>query len=526
MQTNFNLGEYSMAIYKREFVFSGDDVTIYDFPEKTRIIYPPEAFPADDERAAIINALDRPVGTLPLISQVNPSSKVTIAFDDPCIPIPPMTNDTRKQIIEAVVEKLFAAGVKKENIKLICAGGIHRKWTLKELSTILGKKITREFKKNISCHDAEDPDSIAILEKTTEGEDVEINRALLDSDLVIYANVNFVTMNGGWKSAAVGLSTYNSIRHHHSHETLKIGSLIDPESSAMLSSISRMGEVIKKHTNYFMIETVLNNNVWPKPIAKHLTPIGKNKKRKPSALINASLPIAQITPDIVKKQIRNSLSAGYRMIGVNAGNVDEVHKKTLELLFQQQNTSVTGQSDIVIYGVPNFCPYAALSNINPMLVITMAMGYYFNFYRGKPLVKKDGVIIIANPLTEQFHMKHHPSYYDFYNKYLPEYKNPEDVPKELEKKYATDPSFINLYRHEYAYHGAHALMGWYWASKGLNYPQKIIAAGVRDNAVAEKLGLLPAKDLTEAIAIAEEIMGKDASLTYHFLTPMSAVDVK
>ncbi|MBN1573921.1 MAG: DUF2088 domain-containing protein [Deltaproteobacteria bacterium] len=516
-----------MPVYKREFVFSGDDLTIYDFPEKTRIIYPPGPFPAiADEKAAIVNALDRPLGTPPLISMVDPTSRVTIAFDDPCIPVPPMIKDTRGQIIEAVIEKLFAAGIKKKNIRLICAGGIHRKWTLRELSTILGRKVTREFRKNISCHDAEDPASIVSLGKTEAGEDVEVNRSLVDSDLVIYANLNFITMNGGWKSAAVGLSTYNSIRSHHHHKTLKVGSLIDPETSAMLSSISRMGEIIEKNTNFFMVETVLNNSVWPKAIAKHLTPIGKDIRRKPSPIIRAVVPASRMTPSVIKKKISKSLSAGYRMIGVNAGKVDLVHKRTLELLFKQQNIPVEGQSDIVVYGVPNFCPYAALSNINPILVIVMAMGYYFNFYRGKPLVKKDGVIIIANPFEEQFHMRHHPSYYDFYMNHLPEYKNPEDVPEELELQFAKDERYIDLYRNEYAYHGAHSIIAWYWASKGLNHPQKIIAAGVKDKRVAEKLGLLPAKDLTEAIAMAEEIMGKDASLTYHFLTPLSAVDVR
>ncbi len=34
-----------MPSYKREFVFSGDDLFIHDFPEKTRIIYPLEALP-------------------------------------------------------------------------------------------------------------------------------------------------------------------------------------------------------------------------------------------------------------------------------------------------------------------------------------------------------------------------------------------------------------------------------------------------------------------------------------------------
>jgi hypothetical protein len=132
-----------MPSYKREFVFSGDDLFIYDFPEKTRIIYPPDTVPpVIDERAAVIHALDRPFGAPPLISQVNMTSRVTIAFDDPCLPVPHMVRDPRETVITAVIEKLFSAGVKKENIRLICAGGLHRNLGIRSPATT--QKIPRE----------------------------------------------------------------------------------------------------------------------------------------------------------------------------------------------------------------------------------------------------------------------------------------------------------------------------------------------------------------------------------------------
>jgi hypothetical protein len=514
-----------MPSYKREFVFSGDDLFIYDFPEKTRIIYPPDAVePVPDEWAAVIRALDRPLGAPPLISQVDITSRVTIAFDDPCLPVPHMTRDPRQTVIEAVIEKLYSAGVKRENIRLICAGGVHRKWTLKEIAAIIGKKVVSEFRDQITCHDAEDPEGIVALESTSEGEDVQINRAALECDLLIYVNLNYITMNGGWKSTAVGLSTYESIRHHHRPDSLKIGSLIDPVGSGMHASINRMGEVLKRHVNLFQIETVINNSLWPGALGKHLTPIGQTRKRMPTRMVRASLPIAAKLGPRVKTAVRNRLLGGYRLIGVNAGKVDEVHKKTLELLFPQQNTLVRGQSDIVVYGVPNFCPYSAFSTINPMLVVTMAMGYYFNSHRNKPLVKKNGVVIINNPLTEQFSAVHHPSYVDFYKNHLPQYANPETIPVELEEAFAHDQNYVDLYRQHLAYHGVHAILAWYWASKGLTHVRQVIAAGA-DPQVAEKLGLVPAKDLTAAIAMAEETMGKDASLSYHYLIPLNAVDV-
>ncbi len=139
-----------------------------------------------------------------------------------------------------------------------------------------------EFRDQISCHDAEDPEAVVSLGSTDAGEDVEINRAALDCDLLIYVNLNYITMNGGWKSTAVGLSTYKSVRHHHRPDVLKIGSLIDPAGSGMHAAVNRMGEVLKKHVNLFQIETVINNSLWPGVLGSHLIPDRSDEEAHPN----------------------------------------------------------------------------------------------------------------------------------------------------------------------------------------------------------------------------------------------------
>jgi len=515
-----------MPVFKREFVFSGDSIYLYNFPEQTRILYPnPPLPPVSDNQAAVISALDNPLGSPPLISQVNPTSHVTIAFDDPCVPVPLMQEDPRSLIIESVVEKLYAAGVRRENIRLICAGGLHRKWTLKELGCILGKKLIKEFSSQITCHDAEDPAQIVSLGKTSKDETVEINRAVIDTDLCIYANVNFLSMNGGWKSLAVGLGTYQSIRHHHRPDVLNVGSRLDPPQSGMHESIARMGEVIKKHVNVFTVESVLNNNLWPPFLARRMVPAGLDKNRKPKVAARMALPVAARLPAFARRKARESIRAHYQLLGIYAGDVDRVHEKTLEIVARQHSIPVQGQSDIVIYGVPNFCPYSVLSTINPILVLTMGMGYYFNFHRIRPLVKQGGVVILANPFTEQFHPAHHPSYRDFFYNHLPDISDPKDIITNLEESFAADQGYKDRYRFEYAYHGVHALLAWYWAAKGMEHTGTVIAADVDDADPVKRLGLETAANLDTAIEKAREIMGSDATITYHFLTPLSVADV-
>lgn len=193
----------------KELVFSGDDLLIVDFLSRTRIVYPPKSLsPPFDVMKSIDDALSYPRGSDPLQKLVSGNSKVTIAFDDLCLLLPPMRDDVRAHVIESVLKQLYKACVKKNNITLVCANGLHRKWSKKELKSIIGVRIFEEFPPNkIFCHDAEDPENIISLGKTSSGYEVEVNRFVADSDLTVYVNINWTSMNGGWKSIVVGLVT-------------------------------------------------------------------------------------------------------------------------------------------------------------------------------------------------------------------------------------------------------------------------------------------------------------------------------
>jgi hypothetical protein len=68
-------------------------------------------------------------------------------------------------------------------------------------------------------------------------------------------------------------------------------------------------------------------------------------------------------------------------------------------------------------------------------------------------------------------------------------------------------------------------LAWYWAAKGMEHTGTIIAADVDDAEPAKRMGLETAATLDAAIEKAMEIAGKDASITYHYLTPLSVADV-
>lgn len=518
-----------MQGYVEEFIFYGDDIKIGRFPADTKLLYanpPIEELPDPD--GTIARTLDEPLGALPLEKQLTSKSRVTIAFDDPVLPIPLMLRDTRGMVMEELLRRLFKIGIPKDRISLICANGLHRKWTIKELSLILGKKVVSEMGSRITCHDATKENELTFLGTTENGYEVEVNKAAIESDITIYVNMNYTTMNGGWKSILVGLGSWRSIRHHHTYRQWNAEhTIMDPHTSPMHSILREMGTVLKKSCNIFQIETVTNNKVWPFPIDHILQPIQNGGRNgPPGAPVRTLLSLASLSPQPLKRWVRNTLiRSDYRLCGVFAGDVELVHEKTIDLLFRQQNVKADGQTDVLIFGVPNLMPYSAQSVFNPILLRSLVMGYLLGLFRNRPLVKKGGVIVAYNPGIEKFHSGHHPSYIDFWNNDLENHSDPVESWDTLAEPYATNPRYLRLYQDAYAYHGTHSLINWMWSGMGLKQVKAVILAGAKEPETARKIGFIPAPDLDTAISMAREMTGEASQLAYQVIPPLFCVDL-
>ncbi len=502
----------------------GESFQTHKLPPGTRVIYPKPPLPGiPDVRGAVENAIDNPLGCDPLGDLVKPGMKITIAFDDISLPLPRMKRpDIRQTIIEAVLERLDRAGV--TDIHIICAICLHRRLTDSEIKRMVGPRVFKRFSPDrLYNHDAEDPDGITKLQNTDSGEEVEINKRAADSDLLIYVNINLVTMDGGHKSVPVGLSTYRSVRHHHNVDTLMTSrSYMDPETSSFHRSCDRMGGVVAKKLNIFTIETTLNSDTFT-----HLLGFLQKRESKWNAYDHLNLQINRASlammPAPLRRKVYHSLPAPYGLTGVNAGMTGEVHERTLVNVYKQQMVNVTGQADILIVGLPSIGPYSADSILNPILVYCMAAGYFFNFYKGVPLVKKGGVIIVIHPLEYKFHKIHHPSYIDFFEEVLTDSIDPATIEKKHAKRYAENERYIDLYRNSHAYHGVHPFYMWYWGCHGMDHTGKIISVNPKSKEAARRIGFDNAPTLPSAIGQAKDFLNKpgdQAEITYFHCPPI------
>jgi hypothetical protein len=508
-------------------LFSGENLLLEDLPVGTRVIYPRRPIAGlPNPGAAIRYALNHPEGMEPLHALLEPGMKVTVAVDDISLPLPPMvTPDIRERVLDIVLQMLADYGV--DDVHILIATSLHRRMTEAEVKRMVGKKTFDAFwPDRLYNFDACDPEGLVVLGETPHGERVETSRRASESDLVIYVNINLVPMDGGHKSVGVGLCGYEGLKAHHTPKAI-VGSdsLMDPKRSAVHHSVHRIGRVCEEHMKIFHIETAINNRMFPDALsflAKNEDDFSETDRLKFEAMRWA----LEKTPKALRREIFMRTPSPYELIACYAGAAEPVHEKILQKSYEQYMVPVEGQADILIMGIPYISPYNVNSKaLNPLLVQVMALGYFFHFYRGKPLVKKNGVVILTHPCSDAFDPVHHPSYIEFFNRLLPETRDSYVLEQKYQDEFAYNPTYIELYRRGNAYHGAHPFYMWYWGQAGREWLGKVIAVGADNPTVPSLLGWETAETLAEAIAMGRSHCGRSAEVTLMHHPPILMCDV-
>lgn len=450
---------------KMDIPFGDGDIQA-DLPDRTFVLPPGGATrqldPIADLEGAVNGALDAPLGLDPIEALVKPGARVTIAFDDGTVPC---FSPYRGIAIEAVLRRLEGAGVPRGTVTLICANALHRKFRHEELQTFIGEKLVKEFGERLYCHDAEDADNLVYLGKTdAHGYDVEVNRAVVESDLTVYVNAHYGRgFSGGWKSVCVGLSTFRSIRHHHTPDGMSM-SIKDNRMHAMLDEMGAH------------LESKIGGTIFK---------------------------VDAIERDPFQK---SHIFSG----GVGACRAAAL--KILEDIFPPRRSLSNEKFDVILYGVPNWSPYAIFSHMNPILTLSSSgLGYLGGTIQA--LGKPGCTVIMATPCPEQWDRVTHPSYPHVWENVLSHLRDPYEIEKRYTEEYATNEVFIQKYRNEFAFHPIHGILATQ-PLKRLKHAGQVIVAGIEDPAIAGHLGFNTAATVEDALHLAEDIHGAGYTIAY------------
>jgi len=159
--------------------------------------------------AEVRRALAEPIGAPRLRDVVKPGEKIAVITSDLTRPMP------TAKVMPALLEELYAAGCRWEDITLVFALGSHRPQTEEERRRLAGERAWAE----IACMDS-DPEDCVHLGVTSAGTPVDITRAVAEADRrICLGNIEyhyFAGYSGGVKALMPGVSTREAIQANHS----------------------------------------------------------------------------------------------------------------------------------------------------------------------------------------------------------------------------------------------------------------------------------------------------------------------
>ncbi|MBQ6332408.1 MAG: nickel-dependent lactate racemase [Clostridia bacterium] len=187
--------------------------------------------------AEVRRALIAPIGSPRLKDIVRPGEKIAIITSDITRPMPTF------KVMPALLDELYAGGVRKEDVTLVFALGSHRKHTEAEQKKLAGERAWNEIK----CVDS-DPDDCVHYGTTSRGTPVDITRVVAEADRrICLGNIEyhyFAGYSGGAKAIMPGVSTRAAIQANHSRMVLpeaKAGAL---ETNPLRMDIEEAGAMV------------------------------------------------------------------------------------------------------------------------------------------------------------------------------------------------------------------------------------------------------------------------------------------
>ena len=122
--------------------------------------------------------------------------------------------DIRKIILEQAERRCMEEGIDPADVKFVCSIALHRFIRRDEFRHVCGKKLFDKYhpRGQMTNYNAVDVEHSVELGFTEAGEKVLVCKDFAEADLMIYANVNYVSMDGGYKSYATGLVHYQTLR--------------------------------------------------------------------------------------------------------------------------------------------------------------------------------------------------------------------------------------------------------------------------------------------------------------------------
>jgi hypothetical protein len=367
----------------------------------------PEKKLAEETRRSIQN----PIGMPAIPELISAGSRVTIVFPDRVKGGFQHTSH-RKTAIPIVIEECLKAGVREQDIRLICSNGLHRKNTREELRQILGDGVFDRFwgTHQIVNHDSEDWDNLVDLGYDELGDPVIMNKQVFESDLAVCIGHTlgnpYGGYSGGYKHVATGITHWRTIASNHVPSVMH-RSDFTPVSvkSLMRRKFDAIGQYMEKKMGrkFFLCDAVLDTRA--------------------------------------------------RQIAVFSGFGKEMQSASWEVADKRTFVPWAEKKyDVMIFGMPQFFHYGNGHGTNPILILQAIAA---NVIRHRRVLSDRSVVICSSICNGYFHDEEFTAYRQLYELFQTDYHNVLPDVEKYGEYFCSNEEFIKQYRFNYGFHPYH-----------------------------------------------------------------------
>jgi hypothetical protein len=471
-------------------LLSGSRVVLVPAGDEDVVLLPPaEPRQIVDVAAAVRDALRFPLSGRPLEALVTKGGRATIVVEPAALPLPGAPQDARQTAVAVTIAELERCGLPDERQTILVAGGLGRRFGQSDLERILSPPQARAFHGRVVVHDASDTELVPV------GDDARVDRALVETDLVLTVTAAETVLNGG-PGALVAAAGAETVR-----ETAGADSLLDAAGSESWARALRVEAALAARVALAGVSLVLD---LPRLTGRY----GGYPSDEGAVASVARSPLRTVfslLPDALRRDVLSRMGRRMTATGAFAGRPSVAHAEALLRGVARRGTRLDEPVDALVVGVPWIGPHVPREQLNPVTTAAVALGLALRLRRDAFPIRDDGTLVLVHPFTRSFAPVTQAPYAAMFNA-IREIQEPDEL-EEAERAAATDERALDAYRGGQACHPLLPYADWAGCEPALSRLGRVIVAGCRDATAARTLGFVPSHGIGSALEMAHGVAG-------------------
>jgi hypothetical protein len=492
-------------------LLAGTRLVVVNAPDDAVVLRPqPPGEPIEDVEAAVRDALRFPLAGAPLEALAKRGGRATIVVEPPALPLPGSPDDPRRAALAGAIGELQRLGVPVERQTILVAGGLQRRLGQRELETLVSPTFARRFHGLVEVHDVEAADLVEVGE--VDGTPLRLNRALLDTDVVVAVTAAETVQHGG-PAALLAAGGAEALR------ASRTDSLVETAGSAAWNLSVALERQVASRVPLIGVSLALDLPAFGGALRGYpyvpeaVERIARSPLRRGFSLL----------PGPLRARALRSLPLEIAAGAVYAGPPSVAHAEALIRVVEARSATLDEPLDAICIGIPRTTPHLPRERPNPLLACYLGLGLALRLWRDNFPVAEGGTVILVHRFLRAFaHPTQHP--YRVFFQATRTGRDDEELER-AEEAAATDPRAIASYREARTCHPRLPFADWAACAPAMARLGAVLIAGCRDATAAKQLGFVPAHGIGAALAMAQARTDHPARVGYLLSPPYFPIRV-